>query len=297
MNVQWYPGHMTKAKRQMQEDIKLIDIIIELVDARVPLSSRNPDIDELGRNKARLILLNKADLADESQNEAWKSYFQKKGFFVVQVDSRKGSGMKIIQNTIQEACREKIERDQKRGIKNRPIRAMVVGIPNVGKSTFINTFAGKACAKTGNKPGVTKGKQWIRLNKGVELLDTPGILWPKFQDQEVGLRLAMIGSIKDEILNLEELSLKLIDYLKERYAGALKSRYGAEEEETAVTVLEQIARARGCLKKGEELDFTKASRILFDDFRGGKLGRVSLEWAALEGAQDEDAGQRLCSAL
>lgn len=288
MNVQWYPGHMTKAKRQMQEDIKLIDIIIELVDARVPLSSRNPDIDELGRNKARLILLNKADLADESQNEAWKSYFQKKGFFVVQVDSRKGSGMKIIQNTIQEACREKIERDQKRGIKNRPIRAMVVGIPNVGKSTFINTFAGKACAKTGNKPGVTKGKQWIRLNKGVELLDTPGILWPKFQDQEVGLRLAMIGSIKDEILNLEELSLKLIDYLKERYAGALKSRYGTEEEETAITVLEQIARARGCLKKGEELDFTKASRILFDDFRGGKLGRVSLEWAALEGAQDED---------
>lgn len=288
MNVQWYPGHMTKAKRQMQEDIKLIDIIIELVDARVPLSSRNPDIDELGRNKARLILLNKADLADESQNEAWKSYFQKKGFFVVQVDSRKGSGMKIIQNTIQEACREKIERDKKRGIKNRPIRAMVVGIPNVGKSTFINTFAGKACAKTGNKPGVTKGKQWIRLNKGVELLDTPGILWPKFQDQEVGLRLAMIGSIKDEILNLEELSLKLIDYLKERYAGALKSRYGTEEEETAVTVLEQIARARGCLKKGEELDFTKASRILFDDFRGGKLGRVSLEWAALEGAQDED---------
>lgn len=288
MNVQWYPGHMTKAKRQMQEDIKLIDIIIELVDARVPLSSRNPDIDELGRNKARLILLNKADLADESQNEAWKSYFQKKGFFVVQVDSRKGSGMKIIQNTIQEACREKIERNQKRGIKNRPIRAMVVGIPNVGKSTFINTFAGKACAKTGNKPGVTKGKQWIRLNKGVELLDTPGILWPKFQDQEVGLRLAMIGSIKDEILNLEELSLKLIDYLKERYAGALKSRYGAEEEETAVTVLEQIARARGCLKKGEELDYAKASRILFDDFRGGKLGRVSLEWAALEGAQDED---------
>lgn len=288
MNVQWYPGHMTKAKRQMQEDIKLIDIIIELVDARVPLSSRNPDIDELGRNKARLILLNKADLADESQNEAWKSYFQKKGFFVVQVDSRKGSGMKIIQNTIQEACREKIERDQKRGIKNRPIRAMVVGIPNVGKSTFINTFAGKACAKTGNKPGVTKGKQWIRLNKGVELLDTPGILWPKFQDQEVGLRLAMIGSIKDEILNLEELSLKLIDYLKERYVGALKNRYGAEEEEAAVTVLEQIARARGCLKKGEELDFTKASRILFDDFRGGKLGRVSLEWAALEGAQDED---------
>lgn len=284
MNVQWYPGHMTKAKRQMQEDIKLIDIIIELVDARVPLSSRNPDIDELGRNKSRLILLNKADLADERQNEGWREYFQKKGFFVVQVDSRKGTGMKTIQNTIQEACREKIERDRKRGIKNRPIRAMVVGIPNVGKSTFINSFAGKACTKTGNKPGVTKGKQWIRLNKGVELLDTPGILWPKFEDQEVGVRLALVGSVKDDILNLEELSLKLIDYVKNRYKGALKDRYGADEEKTAVEVLEEIARARGCLKKGEELDYAKAARILFDDFRGGKLGRISLEWAALEGA-------------
>lgn len=173
MNVQWYPGHMTKAKRQMQEDIKLIDLIIELVDARVPLSSRNPDIDELGKNKARLILLNKADLSDERQNESWKNYFQEKGFHVVKVNSRSGAGIKTIQSVIQEACKEKIERDRKRGIKNRPIRAMVVGIPNVGKSTFINTFAGKACTKTGNKPGVTKGKQWIRLNKGVELLDTP----------------------------------------------------------------------------------------------------------------------------
>lgn len=288
MNVQWYPGHMTKAKRQMQEDIKLIDIIIELVDARVPLSSRNPDIDELGRNKSRLILLNKADLADERQNEGWREYFQKKGFFVVQVDSRKGTGMKTIQNTIQEACREKIERDRKRGIKNRPIRAMVVGIPNVGKSTFINSFAGKACTKTGNKPGVTKGKQWIRLNKGVELLDTPGILWPKFEDQEVGVRLALVGSVKDDILNLEELSLKLIDYVKTRYKGALKDRYGADEEKPAVEVLEEITRARGCLKKGEELDYAKAARILFDDFRGGKLGRISLEWAALEGAEDEN---------
>ena len=162
MNVQWYPGHMTKAKRQMQEDLKLIDLIIELVDARVPLSSRNPDIDQLGQNKSRLILLNKADLADERQNEAWKEFFQSKGFHVVKVDSRNGAGMKTIQNVIQEACKEKIERDRRRGIKNRPIRAMVAGIPNVGKSTFINTFAGKACAKTGNRPGVTKGKQWIR---------------------------------------------------------------------------------------------------------------------------------------
>ena len=277
MNVQWYPGHMTKAKRQMQEDIKLIDLIIELVDARVPLSSRNPDIDELGKNKARLILLNKSDLSDERQNDAWKNYFQEKGFYVVKVDSRSGSGMKAIQAAIQEACKEKTERDRKRGIKNRPIRAMVVGIPNVGKSTFINTFAGRACAKTGNKPGVTKGKQWIRLNKNVELLDTPGILWPKFEDQEVGMRLAYIGSIKDDILNMEELALNLIEFLRTQYPGVLAKRYGIQEEGTQVQILEALARSRGCLKKGEEPDYSKASLILFDDFRSGKIGRITLE--------------------
>lgn len=279
MNVQWYPGHMTKAKRQMQEDVKLIDLIIELVDARVPLSSRNPDIDEIGKNKARLILLNKADLADEVQNEAWKAYFQEKGFYVVKVDSRNGAGMKVVQNVIQEACKEKTERDRKRGIKNRPIRAMVAGIPNVGKSTFINTFAGKACAKTGNKPGVTKGKQWIRLNKNVELLDTPGILWPKFEDQEVGKRLAFIGSVKDEILNMEELALELISYLCQNYPGALAKRYNITEEGQPVELLGEIARVRGCLKKGEELDYTKATGILFEEFRSGKIGRITLEWA------------------
>lgn len=282
MNVQWYPGHMTKAKRQMQEDLKLIDLIIELVDARVPLSSRNPDIDRLGQNKSRLILLNKADLADERQNEAWKEYFQKKGFYVVKVDSRNGAGMKAIQNVIQEACKEKIERDRRRGIKNRPIRAMVAGIPNVGKSTFINTFAGKACAKTGNKPGVTKGKQWIRLNKNVELLDTPGILWPKFEDQQVGIRLACVGSIKDDILNMEELALLLIDYLRTNYSGLLEKRYGIAEEGKGVDVFGEIAKARGCLKKGEELDYVKASGLLFDDFRGGKIGRITLEWVEQE---------------
>lgn len=278
MNVQWYPGHMTKAKRQMQEDIKLIDIIIELVDARVPLSSRNPDIDELGKNKSRLILLNKADLADERQNDAWKKYFEQKGFYVVKVDSRNGAGMKAIQNVIQEACKEKIERDRRRGIKNRPIRGMVVGIPNVGKSTFINTFAGKACAKTGNKPGVTKGKQWIRLNKNVELLDTPGILWPKFEDQQVGIRLAFVGSIKDDILNMEELALMLLEYLKEKYPGILQGRYGIGESGSPLELLEAIARVRGCIKKGEELDYSKVSLLIFDDFRGGKLGRITLEW-------------------
>ena len=277
MNVQWYPGHMTKAKRMMQEDIKLIDLIIELVDARVPLSSRNPDIDELGKNKARLILLNKSDLADERQNAAWERYFLEKGFFVVKVNSKSGVGVKAVHGAIQEACKEKIERDRRRGIKNRPVRCMVVGIPNVGKSTFINTFAGKACAKTGNKPGVTKGKQWIRLKKGVELLDTPGILWPKFEDQYVGIRLALIGSIKDEILNIDELSLVLIEYLVNHYSGILTQRYEIVEEGKPVEMLEAIAKNRNCLLKGGELDYSKAAALLIEDFRSGKLGKITLE--------------------
>lgn len=277
MNVQWYPGHMTKAKRMMQEDIKLIDLIIELVDARVPLSSRNPDIDELGKNKARLILLNKSDLADERQNAAWERYFLEKGFFVVKVNSKSGVGVKAVHGAIQEACKEKIERDRRRGIKNRPVRCMVVVIPNVGKSTFINTFAGKACAKTGNKPGVTKGKQWIRLKKGVELLDTPGILWPKFEDQNVGIRLALIGSIKDEILNIDELSLVLIEYLVNHYAGILTQRYEIVEEGKPVEMLEAIAKNRNCLLKGGELDYSKAAALLIEDFRSGKLGKITLE--------------------
>ena len=282
MNYQWYPGHMTKAKRMMQENIKLIDLIIEVVDARIPRSSRNPDIDELGKNKARLILLNKADLADERENEKWAQYFQEKGYYTVKLNAKSGAGIKNVLPAIMESCQEKLERDRKRGIKNRPVRAMVAGIPNVGKSTFINSFAGKACAKTGNRPGVTKGKQWIRLNKNVELLDTPGILWPKFEDQEVGIRLAFVGSIKDDILNMEELALTLIGYLKEKYPGVLNARYEVSEEEENLGVLEGIARARGCLKKGEELDYAKASGILFDDFRSGKLGRITLEWAPAE---------------
>ena len=282
MNLQWYPGHMTKAKRQMQEDLKLIDLIIELVDARIPLSSRNPDIDELGKNKARLILLNKSDLADERYNEQWSAYFQKKGFYVVKVNAKSGAGLKSIQGVIQEACKTKIERDRRRGIKNRPIRAMVVGIPNVGKSTFINSYAGKACAKTGNKPGVTKGKQWIRLNKTLELLDTPGILWPKFEDQEVGKRLAFIGSIKDEILNLEELSLELLDYIRTNYPGLLNTRYGIEEEGTPVSLLEAVADKRKCLIRGQEIDYAKAAGIVMEEFRNGKIGRITLEFPPVE---------------
>ena len=277
MNVQWYPGHMTKAKRQMQEDIKLIDLIIELVDARVPLSSRNPDIDELGKNKARMILLNKADLADERQNRAWMEYFKEKGIYAVSIDSRNKGSMKAVSAAITEACKEKTERDRRRGIKNRPVRAMVAGIPNVGKSTFINTFAGKACAKTGNKPGVTKGKQWIRLNKSVELLDTPGILWPKFEDQTVGLRLALIGSIKDEILNVDELAVELVKFLKAEYPGLLAQRYEVSEENDIIELISAVAVNRKCLSKGGEPDYSKAAALIIDDFRSGKLGHITLE--------------------
>ncbi len=299
MHFQWYPGHMTKAKRMMQENIKLVDLVIELVDARIPLSSRNPDIDDLGKNKARLILLNKADLAEERWNDAWEEYFKGRGFLVAKVNSRKNSGMKPVHGVIQEACKEKIERDRKRGIRNRPVRAMVVGIPNVGKSTFINSLAGKACAKTGNKPGVTKGKQWIRLNKQVELLDTPGILWPKFEDQQVGLRMAFIGSIKDEILNTEELAAELIRSLNLYYPGILEEKYRIDTDEAVNTdhmdgaddvgadrqaaadpyrMLERIAESRHCLLRGNELDTEKAAILLLDDFRNGRIGRLTLEY-------------------
>lgn len=278
MHFQWYPGHMTKAKRMMQENIKLIDLVIELVDARVPISSRNPDIDELGKNKARLILLNKSDLAEDKWNDAWSEYFREKGFSVVKVNSKKGGGIKSINGVIQEACKEKIERDRKRGILNRPVRAMVVGIPNVGKSTFINALAGKACAKTGNKPGVTKGKQWIRLNKNVELLDTPGILWPRFEDQAVGLKLAFIGSIKDEILQTEELAAELVTFMNKNYPGVLESKYNVEEDADPYGMIARIAESRHFLVRGNELDTEKASVLLMDDFRNGRLGRLTLEY-------------------
>lgn len=277
MNYQWYPGHMTKAKRMMQENIKLIDLIIELVDARIPMSSRNPDIDELGKGKSRIILLNKSDLADAGLNQEWESFFKEKGYFVQPLNAKTGAGIKNIQALVQESCKEKIERDRKRGIINRPVRAMVVGIPNVGKSTFINSFAGKACAKTGNKPGVTKGKQWIRLNKNLELLDTPGILWPKFEDQKIGERLALIGSINDEILHVDELAVALIRNLKNSYLDLLEKRYDITIDEDAYDTLKRIAIARKCLQKGELPDVDRASSMLLEDFRSGKLGRITLE--------------------
>lgn len=277
MNIQWYPGHMTKAKRAMKEDIKLIDLIIEVVDARVPFSSRNPDIDDLGNNKARIVLLNKSDLSNDRLNDTWAEWFRNQGCHVLKVNSKSGAGLKQINTIVQEACKEKIERDRRRGILNRPVRAMVVGIPNVGKSTFINSFAGKACTKTGNKPGVTKGNQWIRLNKSLELLDTPGILWPRFENKKVGLRLAFIGSINDEILDKKELAAELMKFMMAHCRPALEERYQIEGD-NPFEALEQVAKVRSCIAKGNELDLKRAADLFIDDFRSGKLGRVTLEF-------------------
>lgn len=276
--INWYPGHMTKAKRMMQEDIKLIDIVVELLDARAPISSKNPDIDALAKNKYRVILLNKSDLADPEVTEQWKKYYKEQGYFVVCLDSRKNTGMKDITNIIREACREKIEKDRRRGIINRPIRAMVAGIPNVGKSTFINSYARKACAKVGNKPGVTKGKQWIRLSREVELLDTPGILWPKFEDAIVGKHLAYIGSINDNIIEKTELAAEFIEFLQNRYCNTLQERYNINVNNDKYDILKQIAIERGCISKGNEPDLEKSAALLLDDFRSGKLGRISIEF-------------------
>lgn len=277
MDYQWYPGHMTRARRQMQEDIRLVDLVIELTDARAPLSGRNPDIDSLSAGKARILVLNKADLADTSANAAWVAHFRRAGLVACEVNSRAGSGIRQVRPMIQEACREKIERDRRRGIVNRPLRAMIAGIPNVGKSTFINSFSRKAATKTGNKPGVTRGRQWISVDKTLQLLDTPGILWPKFDDKLVGLRLAEIGCIRDEILDARQLACDLIEWIAEAYPDLLPCRYGISQEGKPFEVLGRIAEARRCLKAGSEPDTDKAAALLLDEFRSGKLGRITLE--------------------
>lgn len=280
MNIQWFPGHMTKAKRQMQEDIRLIDLVIELLDARIPLASRNPEIDQLARDKARMILLNKADLSDPKATSRWKEYFERQGMTVLALDSRSASLRKPMQKAIMDATEKKRARDLRRGIKNRPVRAMIAGIPNVGKSTLINSLAGRAAAKTGNKPGVTKGKQWIHLRDNIDLLDTPGILWPKFEDQETGIHLAMIGAISDHVLQVEDLSLKVIHFLREAYPGALSDRYAVDEEKEDVDILSAIALKRGCLVRGNEIDYRKTADLFLDEFRKGQLGRISIEMTA-----------------
>jgi ribosome biogenesis GTPase A len=282
MDINWYPGHMTGAKRKMQEELKLVDCIIEILDARLPISSRNPDINPLCNGKGRVLLLNKIDLADPAETKKWLEYFKKEGYQVVTLDSRNRKEALKVNAAVREACKEKIERDRRKGIMNRPVKAMVCGIPNVGKSTFINSFVGRASAKTGNKPGVTKGNQWIRISNDLNLLDTPGILWPKFEDQTVGYKLAFIGSINDNILDINDIAFELLKYLQKYYCNLLADRYKLEDvaitpETDTLSILDGIAIDRKCLKKGGEPDYLRASKLILDDLRSGRLGRITFD--------------------
>lgn len=279
MQIQWYPGHMTKTKRMMNENLSLVDVVIELIDARIPYSSRNPDIDDLAKNKFRIIILNKSDLADDKSTSVWKEYYEAKGFRVITTNSLKGTGISLVTTAAKELMADKIKAQQARGRLFVPIRAMIAGIPNVGKSTFINKYVGKTTAKTGDKPGVTRGKQWIRIKKDMELLDTPGILWPKFEDKEVGIKLAFIGSINDDIIDLEGLATGLIALFNERFPSLIPKRYGIviEENDTPHMLLEKIGRARGFVSKGGSIDLGRTAKIVLDEFRGGKLGKITLE--------------------
>ena len=291
MDYQWYPGHMTKAKRMMQENVRLVDLVIEILDARVPLSSRNPDVDQLAQGKQRMIILSKADLADPELTAEYVNCFTEKKIEAIALDARTRKSNTQIMKALSKITKEKKERDQKRGIRNRPVRAMICGIPNVGKSTFINSLSGRSSAKTGNKPGVTKGKQWISF-AGLELLDTPGILWPKFEDQNVGVRLALVGSIRDEILDEEDLARRLLEILLRRYPSLLRDRYFVSDDaKDAVEIPEQseyndrelheilvqIAAVRNLLRSGAEPDPVRAAHLLLDDFRSGRIGRITLD--------------------
>ena len=275
--LNWYPGHMTKAVRSMKEELKLIDLVIELIDARVPLSSRNPELDSLSRGKARFLLMTKTDLADPQATAAWRSFFNSKGLTVLCTDARSGKDRAAVEESIRAALREKTERDRARGIINRPLRVMIAGIPNVGKSTLINSLAKKTAAKTGDRPGVTKGNQWIYIGRGIELLDTPGILWPKFEDPMVGVRLALIGSINDNIIDPQELACDGIAFLAAAYPGSIEARYGAAESGMSYEVLENIARRRNLLKAGAAPDTERAARLFLDDLRSSRIGRFTFE--------------------
>ena len=273
-----------KAKRAMEDDIRIIDLVLELVDARAPLSTRNPVIDALAKSKGRMILLNKADLADERATKEWTEYFESKGITAVALDSRSRKGLRLIDEGVKTACREKIEKNKKKGIINRPMRAMVVGIPNVGKSTFINSYAGKAVAKTGNKPGVTRGKQWVRLGKNLELLDTPGILWPKIDDDTAGFHLAVLGSMNDLVIDREELIRRFLKEINAINPQILYNIYEITGEMSPDEMLRQAAKSRNALKKGGMPDTDKAVSIILNDFRSGKIGRITLDNVPRDGS-------------
>ncbi len=280
MELQWFPGHMAKTRRLLKENIKLVDIVIELVDARLPLSSRNPEIDKIVGNKPRIVVLNKSDMADSDTNKKWISWFNSKGISAVELNSLSGQGIKNIEKALEKVLAEKFQKDAKKGIQRHAIRMMVVGIPNVGKSSFINKLSGRAATKTGNRPGVTQTKQWIRIAGKYELLDTPGILWPKFEDKDVAKRIAFTGGIKDEIMDIEELAFYLVDYLKKNYPQNLCERYKLDEgfeEIESYELLELIGRKRGCIISGGNVDMLRVSNLLLDDFRSAKIGNISLE--------------------
>lgn len=279
MNIQWYPGHMTKTRRMIEADLKQVDMVAEIIDARIPIASRNPDIDQITLGKPRLMILNRIDQADPKGNAQWKEYFQKLGHTVLECDAKSGAGVKQFAQMTQVTLKDQIAAWREKGQVGRPVRAMVVGIPNVGKSTFINKIAHKKSAKAGDRPGVTRGKQWVHVDKGLDLLDTPGILWPKFEDQVIGQHLAFTGAVKDDILDVETLAFHFMELLAERYPHALEARYKLELSPglEGWTILEQAAKSRGFLISGGEFDLERMARVLLDEYRGGKLGRFTLE--------------------
>lgn len=279
MNINWFPGHMAKTRRLLTENLKLVDVIIELLDARIPGSSKNPEIDMIVSNKPRIIVMNKADLADDAISKEWLKWYTSKGFSVIFIDSIKGTGINQLKTKLRELMKERIEKDRLKGRIFRPVRTMVVGIPNVGKSSFINKIAGKASAVTGDKPGVTRGKQWIRVNEEIELLDTPGILWPKFEDEQVALNLAFTGAIKDDIMDTIEIAAHLLEKLKTAYPSELTKRFKLQtlEEQTGLMLLKTCGKNRGCIVSGGEVDLQRISIIVLDEFRGGKIGKITLE--------------------
>ncbi|KIQ95276.1 Ribosome biogenesis GTPase A [Anoxybacillus thermarum] len=279
MTIQWFPGHMAKAKREVTEKLKLIDIVFELVDARIPMSSRNPLIDEIVANKPRIMLLNKADMADPDVTKQWIDFFAAQQIEAIAIDSQSGTGVKQIVTVAKEKLRPKFEKMMAKGIKRpRAMRALIVGIPNVGKSTLINRLAGKHIAKTGDTPGVTKAQQWIKVGKELELLDTPGILWPKFEDEEVGFKLATTGAIKDTILNLQDVAVYALRFLAAHYPDRLKERYALSDiPEDIVVLFDEIGKRRGCLAAGGVVDYDKVAELVLRDIRTEKLGRLSFD--------------------